>query len=54
MRISYSKSKNATCFYIIKDYSKNGKRTTKKIDTIGNLKYVEEKAKEQVLIIKPG
>ena len=47
MRISYSKSKNATCFYIIKDYSKNGKRTTKKIDTIGNLKFVEEKAKEQ-------
>lgn len=35
-RISYSKSKNSTVYYIIEDYKRNGKRTTKIIDNIGN------------------
>lgn len=37
MRLSYSKSKNTTLFYIIKDYTKNGKRSTKIVKRIGNL-----------------
>ena len=47
MRISYSTSKNSKTFYIIKDYTKNGKRSTKKVDTIGNLKTIEPLAKKQ-------
>ncbi len=35
-RISYSKSKNSINYYIIEDYKRNGKRTTKKLETIGN------------------
>ncbi len=35
-RISYSKSKNFTNYYIIEDYKRNGKRTTRKLETIGN------------------
>ncbi|MEG1597814.1 MAG: IS1634 family transposase [Bacilli bacterium] len=37
MRLKISKSKNATLFYIIKDYSKNGKRSTKIVKRLGNL-----------------
>lgn len=37
MRLSYSKSKNTILFYIIKDYTKNGKRSTKIVKRIGNL-----------------
>ena len=39
-RISYSKSKNATLYYIIEDYKRNGKRTTKILDKIGNYEKV--------------
>ena len=35
MRLSKSKSKNTTLFYIIKDYTKNGKRSTKIVHKIG-------------------
>lgn len=36
MRLKTSKSKNTTLFYIIKDYAKNGKRSTKIVKKIGN------------------
>ena len=42
MRLSKSKSKNTTLFYIIKDYTKNGKRSTKIVHKIGNLEEVEQ------------
>ena len=37
MRLKVSKSKNTTLFYIIKDYTKNGKRSTKIVKRIGNI-----------------
>ena len=37
MRLKISKSKNTTLFYIIKDYTRNGKRSTKIVKRIGNL-----------------
>lgn len=40
MRLSTSKSKNTTLFYIIKDYTRNGKRSTKIVHKIGNLQEV--------------
>ncbi len=46
-RISYSKSKNATTYYIIEDYYRNGKRTTKKVETIGNLNTILPIAKSE-------
>ena len=36
-RISYSKTKNSLNYYIIEDYKKNGKRTTRKLEKIGNI-----------------
>ena len=47
MRLSYSKSKNTTLFYIIKDYTKNGKRSTKIVKRIGNLDDVKAMAGNQ-------
>ena len=44
MRLSYSKSKNTTIFYIIKDYTKNKKRSTKIVHKIGNLEEVQKLA----------
>lgn len=44
MRLSCSKSKNTTLFYIIKDYTKNGKRSTKIVKRIGNLEDVKKMA----------
>ncbi len=41
MRLGISKSKNTTLFYIIKDYTKNGKRSTKIVEKIGNLEEVK-------------
>jgi len=41
MRLKISKSKNTTLFYIIKDYTKNGKRSTKIVKRIGNLEDVK-------------
>ena len=44
MRLKTSKSKNATLFYIIKDYTNmNGKKTTKIFEKLGNQKQVEER-----------
>jgi len=37
MRLKVSKSKNTTLFYIIKDYTKNGKRSTKVVKRLGNI-----------------
>ena len=44
MRLKISKSKNTTLFYIIKDYTKNGKRSTKVVKRIGNLEEVKKMA----------
>ena len=46
-RISYSKSKNFINYYIIEDYKRNGKRTTKKLDTIGNNVAISKLASEE-------
>ena len=47
MRLGISKSKNTINYYIIKDYTKNGKRSTKHIERIGNLEEVKQKAGNQ-------
>ena len=47
MRLSRSKSKNTTIFYIIKDYTKNGKRSTKIVKRIGNLEDIKIMAGSQ-------
>lgn len=47
MRLKVSKSKNTTLFYIIKDYTKNGKRSTKIVKRIGNLDDVKTMAGNQ-------
>ena len=47
MRLSKSKSKNTTLFYIIKDYTKNGKRSTKIVHKIGNLEEVKQMSRNQ-------
>ena len=44
MRLKISKSKNTTLFYIIKDYTKNKKRSTKIVQRIGNLEEVKKMA----------
>lgn len=44
MRLKTSKSKNSMNFYIQEDYTRNGKRTTNTVHTIGNLKSVIERA----------
>ena len=44
MRLKTSKSKNATLYYIIKDYTNiKGKRTTKIFEKLGNQKQVEKR-----------
>ena len=44
MRLKISKSKNTILFYIIKDYTKDGKRSTKIVKRIGNLEDVKTMA----------
>ena len=44
MRLGISKSKNTINFYIIKDYTRNGKRSTKHVLRIGNLEEVKNLA----------
>ena len=44
MRLGISKSKNTINYYIIKDYTKNGKRSTKNVHRIGNLEEVKQLA----------
>lgn len=45
MRLNINKSKNATCFYVIKSVTIDGKRTSKVIEKLGNLEEVKIKAK---------
>ena len=47
MRIKISKSKNTTNYYIIKDYTKNGKRSTVIVDKIGNKEKITELADKE-------
>ena len=44
MRLKISKSKNTILFYIIKDYTRNGKRSTKIVKRIGNLEDIKTMA----------
>ena len=46
-RLGISKSKNTINYYIIKDYTKNGKRSTKHVERIGNLEEVKKLAGNQ-------
>ena len=47
MRLSTSKSKNTIIYYIIKDYTKDGKRSTKIVERIGNIDEIKVKAGNQ-------
>ena len=47
MRLSFSKSKNATSLYVIKDVIENNKRTTKIVEKLGTIKELEEKLNGQ-------
>lgn len=47
MRLSLSKSKNATSLYVIKDIVDGKKRTTKVVEKLGTLKELEEKLNGQ-------
>ena len=43
MRIKTSKSKNSISYYVIKDITRNGKRTTKVVEALGNHEEILEK-----------
>ena len=43
MRLSLSKSKNATSLYVIEDIMDGNKRTTRVVERLGTLKDLEEK-----------
>lgn len=47
MRLKILKSKNPKLFYIIKDYTKNGKRSTKIVKRTGNLEDIKIMAGNQ-------
>jgi len=47
MRLSISKSPNATSYYVIKDYYDNGKRTSKIVEKLGTEKELKEKSGDQ-------
>ena len=47
MRLSLSKSKNATSLYVIKDVIEKNKRTTKIVEKLGTIKELEEKLNGQ-------
>jgi len=47
MRLSFSKSKNATSLYVIKDVIQKNKRTTKIVEKLGTVKELEEKLNGQ-------
>jgi len=47
MRLSISKSPNATSYYVIKDYYDNGKRTSKIVEKLGTEKELKEKLGNQ-------
>ncbi len=42
MRLSFSKSKNATSLYVIEDITKNNKRTTRIVEKLGTIRELEE------------
>ena len=44
MRLKVSKSKNSYSYSIIQDYKNNGKRTTRIVETLGNLDQIKLKA----------
>lgn len=52
MRIKKTVSKKSTSFYIIRDYNKNGKRTTKIVHKIGSDKKIAPLAKAEGLTIE--
>lgn len=52
MRIKKTVSKKSTSYYIIKDYNKNGKRTTKIVHKIGSDKKITPLAKAEGLTIE--
>ena len=52
MRIKKTVSKKSTSYYIIKDYNKNGKRTTKIVHKIGSDKKIAPLAKAEGLMIE--
>ena len=52
MRIKKTVSKKSTSYYIIKDYNKNGKRTTKIVHKIGSDKKIAPLAKAEGLTIE--
>lgn len=47
MRLSFSKSKNATSLYVIKDVIEKNKRTTKIVEKLGTIAELEEKLSGQ-------
>ena len=47
MRLKKSKSKNSVSYSIIEDYTLNGKRTTRIVETLGNLEQIKIKAKDK-------
>lgn len=47
MRLSLSKSKNATSLYVIKDVIENNKRTSKVVEKLGTVKELEKKLNGQ-------
>ena len=47
MRLKISESKNSASLYVIKDVTKNNKRTTKIVEKLGTLKELEEKLNGQ-------
>lgn len=47
MRLSFSKSKNSTSLYVIKDVTENNKRTTKIVEKLGTVQKLEEKLNGQ-------
>lgn len=47
MRLSFSKSKNSTSIYVIKDVTEGNKRTTKIVEKLGTVQELEEKLSGQ-------
>ena len=47
MRLSFSKSKNSTSLYVIKDVIEGNKRTTKIVEKLGTVRELEEKLNGQ-------
>ena len=47
MRLKKSKSKNSVSYSVIEDYTLNGKRTTRIVETLGNLEQIKIKAKDK-------